>query len=243
MGSARLLIALLLLAAAGGCAGTPALRGSVAPAPPAADLDSLAYARGAVGPKAAYGTPAAETGALAPPPNAVVGALAGTVVAAPRLDASNVDEPYRLDSGDRLRIVVFGQEGLTNSYLVDPGGMITMPLINAVRARGLTTAELSRAIADHLRGGFIREPHVAIEVEIYRPFFILGEVTFPGQYAFVPHMTAENAIAIAGGFTPRAYRQTIKLNRPVLGGVLSNSLPLHTLIRPGDTIVVTERWF
>ena len=103
--------------------------------------------------------------------------------------------------------------------------------------------ELARIVADRLRGGYIREPHVAIEVEAYRPFFILGEVTVPGQYAYVPHMTAENAIAIAGGFTPRAYRSDIKLDRPAKGGVVRNTVPLLTRIRPGDTIIVNERWF
>src|SRR5205085_12266458 len=89
------------------------------------------------------------------------------------------EPPYRLDSGDRLRIMVFGQEGLTNSYSVDANGAITMPLIKSIKARGLTTEELARVVTDRLRGGYIREPHVAIEIEIHRPFFILGEVTVP----------------------------------------------------------------
>ncbi len=112
------------------------------------------------------------------------------------------DEPYRLDAGDRLRIVVYGQEGLTNTYTVDAGGSITMPLIGAVRTRGLTPAELAAAVTVQLKKGYLREPYVAAEVETYRPFFILGEVTAPGQYPYVPNMTIESAVAIAGGFTP-----------------------------------------
>jgi polysaccharide export outer membrane protein len=164
------------------------------------------------------------------PPEAVEAAFAG-------------DPPYTLDSGDRLRIVVFGQDGLSNSYTVDASGAITMPLVRSVKARGLTTHELARAIAERLRNGYVREPHVAIEVEIYRPFFILGEVIIPGQYAYVPHMTVENAIAIAGGFTPRAYRWDIRIDRPVLGGIARKSVPPTTRVRPGDTVYVTERWF
>ena len=87
--------------------------------------------------------------------------------------------PYTLGSGDRLRIVVFGQEGLTSSYAVDANGNITMPLIGLVPAQGATTHQLAGAIAARLRQGFIREPSVAVEIEIYRPFFILGEVVFP----------------------------------------------------------------
>jgi polysaccharide export outer membrane protein len=157
--------------------------------------------------------------------------------------AGRVDVPYSLDSGDKLRIVVFGQEGLSNTYLVDVAGNITMPLIGLVRARALTTQELAGEIAHKLRQGFIREPHVAIEVETYRPFFILGEVTAPGQYAYVPNMTVETAVAVAGGFSARALRGPVELSRPLNGQTVRIAAPLLYRIRPGDTIVVKERWF
>ena len=89
-----------------------------------------------------------------------------------------------------------------------------MPLIGAVRARDLTTAALAAAIGAKLRNGYVREPHVAVEIEAYRPFFILGEVTAPGQYPYVANMTAETAVAIAGGFTPRACKKTVVISRP-----------------------------
>ncbi|MGL5167329.1 MAG: polysaccharide biosynthesis/export family protein [Afipia sp.] len=153
------------------------------------------------------------------------------------------DEPYRLDAGDRLRIVVYGQEGLTNTYAVDAGGSITMPLIGAVRARGLTPYQLAAAVTARLRNGYLREPHVAVEVESYRPFFILGEVAAPGQYPYVPNMTIESAVAIAGGFTPRAQRGSIKLTRMGEAGTVQAVVPPGTLLKPGDTVVVAERWF
>src|SRR4051812_44967102 len=154
-----------------------------------------------------------------------------------------VDPAYMLDSGDKLRVVVFGQEGLSNSYAVDAAGNITMPLIGAVHAREHTPAALSASIAGKLRNGYIREPHVAVEIEAYRPFFILGEVTAPGQYPYVPNMTAETAIAIAGGFTPRAYRSKVDVNRTADGQVYRGKVPLPFPLRPGDTILVSERWF
>ena len=126
---------------------------------------------------------------------------------------------------------------------MDAAGNITLPLIGAVHARGLTTSELSGALAARLRQGFLREPHVAVEVELYRPFFILGEVNFPGQYPYVPNMTAETAVAIAGGFTPRAWRPTVQFSRPVDGVVARQLVPVITQMNPGDTIVVDERWF
>ena len=150
---------------------------------------------------------------------------------------------YALDSGDKLRVVVFGQDGLTNSYSVDAAGNITMPLIGTVPARGLSTAELSAAIGARLRQGFIREPHVAVEIEAYRPFFILGEVSFPGQYPFVANMTVETAVAIAGGFTPRAYHTDVVISRTVGGETVRATVPVTTPVRPGDTITISERWF
>jgi protein involved in polysaccharide export with SLBB domain len=150
---------------------------------------------------------------------------------------------YTLDSGDRLRIVVFGQDGLTNSYAVDASGHISMPLIGSVMARGLTTDELQGRIVGKLKDGFIREPHVAVEIEAYRPFFILGEVTQPGQYPYVANMTAETAVAIAGGFSPRAVRRTVIINRNINGQQVRMSVPLSYEIRPGDTLNVQERWF
>ena len=156
---------------------------------------------------------------------------------------AGVDMAYTLDSGDRLRITVFGQEGLTNSYAVDAAGTITMPLIGPVVARGLTPDQLSQSIAERLRQGYIREPHVALEIEGYRPFFILGEVTTPGQYAYVANMTVENAVAIAGGFGPRAEKTKITLSRNQGGQVVKATVGLNYPIRPGDTLRIQERWF
>ena len=152
-------------------------------------------------------------------------------------------QPYRLGAGDKVRVTVFEQESLTNTYAVDASGSITMPLIGAVSARGLTPAELAAAVTARLKKGYLREPYVAAEVETYRPFFILGEVTAPGQYPYVPNLTVESAVAIAGGFTPRAYRGEILLTRTASGGAVRVPAPPATLLKPGDTIVVQERWF
>jgi polysaccharide export outer membrane protein len=139
--------------------------------------------------------------------------------------------------------VVFGQDGLSNSYVVDASGHIAMPLIGSVPARGATTDELSSRIAERLRQGFLREPHVAVEIEAYRPFFILGEVTAPGQYPYVADMTVETAVAIAGGFGPRAFRQTVTVSRIVNGQRAHMTVPVTYPLHPGDTINVQERWF
>ena len=186
---------------------------AVAPQP---SLDSMAYAGPAPVP-AAYAAP--------------------TPVPAP------YDMPYHLDAGDRLRVVVYGQEGLTNTYSISAGGTITMPLIGPVPARGRTPQGLAADIGARLRNGYIREPSVAVEVEAYRPFFILGEVQAPGQYPYVPNMTAESAVAIAGGFSPRARKDRVTLTHTDASGASRTTVPPGTPISPGDTVLVGERWF
>jgi polysaccharide export outer membrane protein len=223
----------------------------VAVVQPQSDLDSLAYGQTTNSPpRAAYASSAnvASSGGAIGALRASFAASPRRVVApAPAIYAAPIpvayDAAYRLDAGDRLRIVIYGQEGLTNTYAIDAGGSITMPLIGAVRARGLTPAGLAAEITGKLRNGYIREPSVAVEIEAYRPFFILGEVAAPGQYPYVPNMSVESAVAIAGGFSPRAKRDRVTLTHTDAGGSSRAVVPLGTPLSPGDTVFVGERWF
>jgi polysaccharide export outer membrane protein len=223
--------------------------GPVAVAQPQSDLDSLAYGPAPAG----YVSPssgAADSGgaisalrrAFAEAPRRTYYAPAPAVYAAAPAPAP-YDEAYRLDAGDKLRVVVYGQEGLTNTYAIDAGGSITMPLIGAVPARGRTPAKLAAEISARLRNGYIRDPSVAVEIESYRPFFILGEVAAPGQYPYVPNMSVESAVAIAGGFSPRARRDSVTLTHTENSGPMRVVVPLGTALSPGDTVLVGERWF
>jgi polysaccharide biosynthesis/export protein len=199
-----------------------------------------AYGYATAAPAYGYATAAPAYGAA---PAAYSGYPGGMMMAAPVSYAPPQQPAYTLDSGDRLRVVVFGQEGLTNSYVLDASSGIDMPLIGPVPARGLTTDQLSGRIADMLRQGYVREPHVAVEVEAYRPFFILGEVAAPGQYPYTPNMTVETAVAIAGGFGPRGLRDSVIISRNFNGQQFRFQAPISASIRPGDTVKVQERWF
>ncbi len=163
--------------------------------------------------------------------------------AASDFTVSEVNAPYQLASGDRLRIIVFGQDNLSNVYAVDGAGRISMPLIGTVEAQGRTTQSLERAIEGRLRGGFLREPKVSVEIDAYRPFFVLGEVTNSGQFPYVNGMTVQTAVAIAGGFTPRGQRNHAEVTRLVDGQLVTGSVPITYAVKPGDTIVIKERWF
>jgi polysaccharide export outer membrane protein len=163
-----------------------------------------------------------------------------------QLDATgtgSIGARYPLSAGDKLRVIVFGQDNLSNIYAVDGAGKIAMPLIGTVQVGGQTTGQAARAIEAKLASGFVREPHVTVEVDTYRPFYILGEVTTSGQYPFVNGMTVETAVAIAAGFGPRAARDYAVLTRDTGGGLVSGIVPMTYSVRPGDTIVVKERFF
>lgn len=157
--------------------------------------------------------------------------------------AVSTQTPYILGSGDRLRVTVFNQPTLSSTYTVDASGTITMPLIGPVEAAGRSTYDLEKAVEARLATNYLRDPSVSIEVDGYRPFFIFGEVTQGGQYAYVAGMTAEQAVAIAGGYTPRARQGSVQLARRDGNSVTRVMVPMTTLVRPGDTIFVKERWF
>jgi polysaccharide export outer membrane protein len=217
----------------------------VAMTQPRSDLDYMAYGRPS---HSAATAAAADSGgdasalraSFAAAPRRSYAPASAAYAAAPMPAAR--DTAYRLDAGDKLRVVVYGQEGLTNTYAIDAGGSITMPLIGAVPARGRTPAGLAAEISGKLRNGYIREPSVAVEVETYRPFFILGEVAAPGQYPYVPNMSVESAVAIAGGFSPRAQRDRVTLTHNDGAAPNRAMVPLGTPLRPGDTVLVGERW-
>ena len=151
--------------------------------------------------------------------------------------------PYTLDAGDRLRVTVFEQRDLSNTYIVDKSGYIAFPLIGSVAARGRTIKQMEGAIAEKLAQGYIRTPDVSVEIDRYRPFFVMGEVGTSGQYTYVPGMTVQNAIAIAGGYSARAYHQNVDITRHINGKIMTGRVKITDPIMPGDTVYVRERLF
>lgn len=150
--------------------------------------------------------------------------------------------PYLLDSGDAVRVTVYGDENLTNVYRVDDSGAIALPLVGAVAARGVTAEILGSRITAALANGFMRNPDVAVEISEYRPFFIQGAVASPGAFSYTYGMTARAAISAAGGFTEVANRNSAIIYRPQAGQMVRGTVGLDFPILPGDTIVISERW-
>jgi polysaccharide biosynthesis/export protein len=153
------------------------------------------------------------------------------------------DGPYLLDTGDKLRIFVYGQPSLSRIYTVDHAGKISIPLIGHVHARGTTTSSLERSIKSRLSGQYVKDPHVTVDISQNRPFFILGEVRQAGQFPYLSGMTVQQAIAVAGGFSERANERSVMITRRINGFFEKLDVPLDYVLLPGDTIQVNERWF
>jgi polysaccharide export outer membrane protein len=176
----------------------------------------------------------------------VAAALAGC--AGPGADLPPIPPPdataYILGPGDQVRIITFGEEQLTGEFRVDASGNIALPLIGDVRAAGLTSRQLEAALVGALESAkLFKDPSVSVEVVTYRPFFVLGEVSRPGQYPYQPGMSVVTAVAVAGGFTYRAIESRFSIVRDVNGHPVEGRAGRQTPVEPGDVITVFERVF
>lgn len=155
------------------------------------------------------------------------------------------DVGYRLGAGDRVRIIVFGEQTLSGEYVVTGSGNVSFPLIGNVEAKGRPIEDLQDSIRTKLADGYIKDPRVSVEVLNYRPYYILGEVTRPGEYPYSVGLTVQQAVASAGGFTYRANEKKVFIKR-ALDAVekpveIRGKAPVS--VQPGDTIRVGERYF
>lgn len=158
----------------------------------------------------------------------------------PMLEQSKTDDTnYRLGAGDKLHIVVAGADDLTNDYIVGDNGALSLPLIGEIKASGMTRAQVEREMEQKLAQGYVKNPKVSVSVLSYRPFYIYGEVTKPGEYPYASGMRVMSAIATAGGYTYRAQEGYVVVTR---NGQDQRALP-GMPIQPDDVIRVPERYF
>jgi polysaccharide export outer membrane protein len=151
---------------------------------------------------------------------------------------------YRLGGGDQVRVITFGVDQLSGQFRVDDQGNIAMPLVGDVHAAGSTPADLAALLTGKLRRQkFVRDPSVSVEVLSYRPIFVLGEVSRPGQYPFSPGMTMLTAVAVAGGFTYRAVEAYASDVRTIDGHAVTGKVMPSSFLAPGDVVKVYERHF
>ena len=151
---------------------------------------------------------------------------------------------YRLGAGDVIRLITFGEDSLTGEFRVSDSGTIALPLVGTVQAAGLSPDALAARVSEALlKGNLLRAPSVSAEVETYRPIFVLGEVSKPGQYPYQPGMTVVTAAAVAGGFTYRAVHDYASVVRTQDGVAIEGRASRQSFVQPGDVITVFERKF
>lgn len=155
-----------------------------------------------------------------------------------------LDRDFLLAPGDKVRLVVFGEETLTGEYMIDPKGFITVPMIGEVEAAGMSEAILQQRIGEvFVSRGLLSKPLVTADIQTMRPFYILGEVKTPGSFTYQPGMDVFKAVAAAGGYTPRAAEGKILIDRWVEGRKTRMNADHNTPILPGDSLTVRERIF
>lgn len=150
---------------------------------------------------------------------------------------------YKVDAGDRLKVVVYNSDKLSGEYAVGGDGKIAMPMLGRVAVAGLSLDGVTQAITARLSDGFFQNPNVSVDIAAYRSVYILGEVEKPGQYPFVEGMTVYQLVAQAGGFTYRANRKTIRLRHETDPVERKYSVSSASPVRAGDTIVILQRYF
>lgn len=150
---------------------------------------------------------------------------------------------YRIDSGDTVRVTVFGEPDLSGAFEVDADGRLNLALIGPVAVRNLTPDQARDIIRDAYGDGYLRQPDIAVEIIAFRPFFIVGEVNQPGSYDYVPGMNVLNAIALGGGMTYRGDEDDIEILRGNDSSRVAIPATLATIVMPGDIIRVAERYF
>lgn len=153
------------------------------------------------------------------------------------------NDAYRLGTGDKVRVIVFGEDELSGNFTVDDSGLVRMPLIGQTQAKGRNIRQFESEIATKLADGYLKNPRVSVEITTYRPFYIIGEVKNPGEYPYVSNMNAINAVALAGGYTYRANEGEVYLRRKGASNEALVPADEATQIQPGDIIRVPERFF
>lgn len=191
---------------------------------------------------------AAQSGSLPGPSvysgqsHAAPAQAAAPSTSAPMASAST-DENYRLGTGDKLKVTVYGEEDLSGEVLVDGAGYVQLPLLGEVKAATLTVREFVQSVQQALGAKYLRDPKVTVQIENYRPFYIMGEVNKPGEYPYENGLDVVGAIALAGGYTYRANESEVTVRR--YGSNNKEDYPAvnSTKVSPGDVIEVPERIF
>jgi len=151
---------------------------------------------------------------------------------------------YKISVQDKVKISILNEQNLSGTFTVDNNGKVTMPLIGDVGIQGCTASQARQIIKDRYADGYLVNPNISLEMDSYKPIYIIGEVREPGQFDYVPNMNVLKAVALAGGYTYRANKKSIQILRKKPNGVTyQDDYGSNASIMPGDIITIKERLF
>jgi polysaccharide export outer membrane protein len=148
-----------------------------------------------------------------------------------------------LQSGDKIGISVFNEPNLSGEFEIDQSGFVSLPLAGTIKAAGLTQPQLEQELAKKYKSEYLRNPKVTVTLLSLRPFYVVGEVSKPGEYGYKSGLNILTALALAGGTTYRASRSSVYIQRVGESGMREYPLTSAVLVLPGDLIRVPERYF
>jgi polysaccharide export outer membrane protein len=151
--------------------------------------------------------------------------------------------PAKLQPGDKVKLYVYGEDRLSGDYQLDQSGQISLPLAGTVVAQGLTQTELEQALSKKFRGEYLKNPKVTVTIATLAPYYMIGEVKSPGEFAYRSGLNVLTALAIAGGPTYRASRSSVQIQRRGEPSMREYPISASVPIFPGDVIKVPERYF
>ena len=160
------------------------------------------------------------------------------------LSSNTAYSSYRLGAGDVVNIRVFGEDDLSKEKIrLTDAGTVPYPVLGELRVLGMTVGDLERLITDGLKGRYLVNPRVSVQIDEYRPFYINGMVEKPGGYPYQPGLTVRKAASIAGGFKERASASKMYVIREGDPSHKPIKVDLNTEVGPGDILTIEESFF
>ena len=150
---------------------------------------------------------------------------------------------YLLGTGDMVRIQVYDEKDLYLETRVSDTGTISYPFLGELAVKGISLAKLEALITSRLKGDYLINPKVSIDMIEYRQFYVNGEIEDAGGFPYQPGLTVRKAISLAGGFKERASKDKIYIIRDDSTTSEAIKVTLDEAVRPGDIITVEQSFF
>jgi len=154
-----------------------------------------------------------------------------------------ISKKYLLGTGDMVRIQVYDEEDLYLETRVSDTGTISYPFLGELKVQGLSLVNLEELITSRLKGDYLINPKVSVDMVEYRQFYIHGEIEDAGGFPYQPGLTVRKAISLAGGFKERASKDKIYIIHDDSATSEPIKVTLDDTVRPGDVITIEQSFF